>query len=86
MAYVSRYGKTLTVSQDVDVEVDFDDLVAELEDDEVAELYNDRFSGGALNEKTVWGMLYEKRIKLKDKEFLEFVSKVIEDRTGRIVL
>jgi hypothetical protein len=86
MGYVSRYGDTLTVYQEVEMEVDIDDLVAELEDSEVAEIYNDRFKGGALNERTVWGMLYEKRIKLSDAEFLEFVSKVIEDKTGRIVL
>jgi hypothetical protein len=85
MTYVRRYGDTVSAWQEVEVEVDLDDVLAELEDEEVAELYNDRFKGGALNERTVWGILYEKRVHMKDDDFLSYVSKLIEDKTGRIL-
>lgn len=86
MTYLYRYGSTITASEEVEMDIDIDDVLAELEDDEVAELYNKRFKGGALNERTIWGRLYEKRVHMSNHEFLTFLDTLIQDKTGRIIL
>ncbi len=67
--------------QEVEVEIDFDDILNELSEDEIKELYEDAFG----LERDLWFVLYEKRRKMSDAEFLSHVDKVIMDMTGRIL-
>ena len=66
-------SKTVTV----DVDVDLDDF----DDDDIQEEYEARF--GLLTSR--WNIIYEKRRQLSQQDFLKFIDKVIQDKTGRIL-
>jgi len=66
-------SKTVTV----DVDVDLDDF----DDDDIEEEYEARF--GLL--MSGWNIIYEKRRQLSQENFLKFIDKVIQDKTGRIL-
>ncbi len=66
-------SKTVTV----DVEVGLDDF----EDEDIREEYVSRFELSS----SVWSDIYEKRRQLSQQDFLNFIDKVIQDRTGRIL-
>jgi hypothetical protein len=67
----------------VNVEVDLDDILAEMSDDEVQKLFDERFS--VTETQTVWRELYDKRRELSPSEFLWYIDTLIQDKTGRIL-
>lgn len=67
----------------VSVNVDVDDVLAEMTDDEVRDLYNDRFGSHSADE--FWMELYEKRRAMTAAEFLMHFDRIIMDKTGRIL-
>jgi hypothetical protein len=66
-------SKTVTV----DVEVGLYDF----EDEDIREEYVSRFGLSS----SVWSDIYEKRRQLSQQDFLNFIDKVIQDSTGRIL-
>ena len=66
-------SKTVTV----DVEVGLDDF----EDEDIREEYVSRFGLTSY----IWSDIYEKRRLLSQQDFLNYIDKVIQDRTGRIL-
>jgi hypothetical protein len=67
----------------VSANIDIADVMAELTDDEVQELYDDRFSSHSSNQ--IWMELYEKRCVMTTAEFLMHLDVIIMDKTGRIL-
>jgi len=67
----------------VNANIDIADVMAELTDDEVQELYDDRFSSHSSNQ--IWMELYEKRCVMTATEFLMHLDVIIMDKTGRIL-
>jgi hypothetical protein len=68
----------------VNVEVDVDDVLAELSDDEVQELYDERFF--VTPSKSLWIEIYETRRAVTNDQFLEYIDKIIQDKTGRVLV
>ena len=67
----------------VTVNVDVDEVLEDLTDDEVQELYDERFSTQSAEE--LWMDLYEKRRALSLADFLTHLDRLIMDKTGRIL-
>ena len=67
----------------VNVDVDIDDVLAEMTDDEVQELYDARFGGPTSDE--LWIEIYENRRAMTAAEFLMHLDVIIMDKTGRIL-
>ena len=66
-------SKTVTV----DVEVGLDDF----EDEDIREEYVSRFGLSS----NIWIAIYETRRQLSQQDFLNYIDKIIQDRTGRIL-
>lgn len=79
-----RIGRMYTTWQEVDIEVDIDEVLAQLSPEEIQELYEDEFGKGA-REPTTWEAILYKRRFLPEAEFLKYIDRVIEDQTGRII-
>lgn len=67
----------------VNVNVDIDDVLEELTDEEVQELYDQRF--GSQSAEELWVELYDKRRTLPNAQFLTHLDRLIMDKTGRIL-
>lgn len=81
-----RYEDTIYVSTDVEgtdveVEISIDEIIDQIDDETIREMYEDVF-GKPDND---WQLLYEKRRQLSDQEFLKVIDKAIMDVTGRIL-
>lgn len=68
----------------VNVDIDVDDILEDLSDEEVENLYNERFSSGSSSSDT-WQELYEARMRMTPEAFLKHIDKMIMDRSGRII-
>ena len=68
----------------VNVDIDVDDILEDLSDEEVENLYNERFSAGPFSSNT-WQEMYEARMRMTPEAFLKHIDKIIMDRTGRII-
>jgi len=64
--------------------VNVDDIPEDLTDEEVENLYNERFSVGPSSSET-WQELYEDRMRMTPEAFLKHIDKMIMDRSGRII-
>lgn len=73
-----------TYDYDTTIEVDIDDILEDMSDEEVADLFESRL-GKALHGSEMWADIYHKRITLSEKDFLSYIDKVIVDATGRIL-
>lgn len=67
----------------VNVNVDVDDLLDEMTDEEVRNLFDARF--GSQSAEELWVELYDKRRTLPDAQFLMHLNSLIMDKTGRIL-
>lgn len=67
----------------VNVNVDVDEVLEELTDEEVEELYQARFA--SMSSESLWSDIYAKRRILSTEDFLKYLDPIIMDRTGRIV-
>lgn len=66
------------------VDVDIEDILSEMSDEDVKDLYEKRFDTRGI-EETSWPHLYEKRVHMTEKAFLDYIDKIIMDNTGRII-
>lgn len=73
------YRRTIYI--DTEVEVSVDDIIDELTEDEIKELYEDAFG----KPDTAWSTIYEQRRRLSDEQFLRYIDTVIMDTTGRVL-
>lgn len=67
----------------VNVNVDVDEVLEELTDEEVEELYQARFA--SMSSESLWSDIYAKRRILSTEDFLKYLDPIIMDRTGRIL-
>lgn len=67
----------------VNVDVDVDEVLEELTDEEVEELYQARFA--SMSSESLWSDMYAKRRILSTEDFLKYLDPIIMDRTGRIL-
>jgi hypothetical protein len=68
----------------VSVDVDVDEILEDLTDEEVQELYNKRFSAKP-TVPGLWKELYEARMRMTKEDFLKHIDVIIMDHTGRII-
>ena len=68
----------------VNVNVDIDDVLEELTDEEVQELYDERF--GSTPSEGLWPEIYQQRRSITNDQFLEYIDKIIQDKTGRVLV
>jgi len=68
----------------VSVNVDVDEVLEDLTDDEVQELYDERFSNMPVG--GLWPEIYETRRTATNDQFLEYIDKIIQDKTGRVLV
>ena len=73
------YRRTIYI--DTEVEVSVDDIIDELTEDEIKELYEDAFG----KPNTEWATIYEKRRSMTDEQFLHYIDQTIMDITGRVL-
>lgn len=66
------------------VEVDIYDILDDMSEGEIIELFEDRV-GKKLYGSESWKDIYHKRRTLSEKDFLTYIDKVIMDATGRIL-
>ncbi len=76
-----RFNDYITVSVDTEVDVSWEDVISQLTDDDIKDLYEDVFG----KPDTSWHQLYEKRRQLPVEEFLKLIDRAIMDATGRIL-
>jgi hypothetical protein len=67
----------------VSVNIDVDEVLEDLTDEEVQELYDERFS--STPSTGVWPEIYDKRRDLPLAEFIKYLDPIIMDKTGRII-
>lgn len=68
----------------VNVNIDIDDVLAEMSDDEVQDLYDERFN--SKSSESLWTEIYETRRAATNDQFLEYIDKIIQDKTGRVLV
>ena len=68
----------------VNVDIDFNDLLDEMTDEEVRELFDARFASQSAEE--LWVDIYNKRRDLSLAEFIKYIDKIIQDKTGRVLV
>ena len=68
----------------VNVNVDVNEVLEDLTDEEVQELYNERFLAGPTG-SVLWKELYEARMRMTKEDFLKHIDTIIMDHTGRII-
>lgn len=73
-----------TYDYNTTIEVDIDDLLDDMSDEEVADLFEQRMGKVGYNSET-WLTIYHARRTLSDEAFLLYIDKVIMDATGRIL-
>lgn len=69
----------------VSVDVDVDEILEDLTDDEVQELYDERFATSTSSGSGFWKGLYEDRMRMTKEDFLKHIDKLIMDHSGRII-
>jgi hypothetical protein len=70
----------------VNVDIDVLEILGDLTDEEVEDLYKERFpisSGPTVSE--LWKELYEARMRMTNEAFLKHIDVIIMDHTGRII-
>lgn len=67
----------------VNVDIDFNDLLDEMTDEEVRELFDARFASQSAEE--LWVEIYDKRRDLSLTEFIKYLDPIIMNKTGRII-
>ena len=72
-----------TYDYNTTIEVDIDDILDNMSDEEVADLFEHRL--GRTHGSEAWTDIYYKRITLSKDAFLTYIDKVIMDATGRIL-
>jgi hypothetical protein len=78
-------SRTYYTCQEVDIEIPIDDVLNDLSDEEIKELYEDTFGIDTRREPASWSILFEKRRTMSDADFLKHIDQVIMDMTGRIL-
>ena len=73
-----------TYDYNTTVEVDIDDILDDMSDEEVADLFEHRMGKVGYASET-WLNIYEARRTLSEDAFLTYIDKVIMDATGRIL-
>lgn len=68
----------------VNVNVDVDEVLEDLTDAEVRELFDTRF--GSESAEELWVEIYDKRRDLSLAEFIKYLDPIIMDKTGRILV
>lgn len=72
-----------TYDYDTTIEVDIEDIIDNMTEGEVIELFESRLGKGHTVE--TWRHVYHMRRTLSDEAFLSYIDKVIMDATGRIL-
>ena len=67
----------------VNVNVDVEDLLDEMTDEEVRELFDARF--GSESAEALWVDIYNKRRDLSLAEFIKYLDPIIMNKTNRII-
>jgi len=65
------------MSKSIRVDIDLNNF----KDEDIREAYEARFGLTS----SAWAVIYEKRSQLSQQNFLSYIDKVIQDRTGRIL-
>jgi hypothetical protein len=73
----------------ISVDVDIDEILEDLTDEEVQNLYDERFANRSRFAGSpgsgFWKGLYEDRMRMTKEDFLKHIDKIIMDYSGRII-
>lgn len=73
-----------TYDYNTTIEVDIDDILDDMSEEEIIELFEDRI-GKKVHSSETWLNIYEARRTLSEDAFLTYIDEVIMDATGRIL-
>jgi hypothetical protein len=73
-----------TYDYNTTIEVDIDDILDDMSEEEIIELFEDRI-GKKVHGSETWLNIYDARRTLSEDAFLTYIDEVIMDATGRIL-